>query len=664
MALTQNQLDDIFQTQLGRAPTDYEVQKFGNASTQVLSSLGSIYKGYSQLTVPGYLAYTGQDPATASTLAQGYGIQNYDPNTATDDVNSQFLQYLKSPPSQPSGDASGGSIGAAAGGSNEPDYNAADAGQQPASTPGSISSAAGTPAAAGSPPGVYQPPAPDPALATTLQSYQSVQSQIADIDNALANLLNTKKAQITQAGGIVDEAQLMGEIQTEQAPLVAQRQQLATQQATLGKTYQQMLAAQKDAEAQAYEQWQSQNTIYNDQQKQQSQTFTQGLDTAKLGETESKDTSTADYQQGQLALKAAGLDASEWKTQKVNVYDQYGNVAGQQLVATNASTGEQRILSSGGSGTSSGGAGDTSAPSTPGSISTAATPGGSAATATSPSDLTSPTYLKSFISNADAPSDSNSSLTVPGTNLTVGAIYQDALEYIATNKMPTGGRGTKSIILATQAAIQNKAAQLLQKSGISMPQYQQVYKANGTAISQVTDRLARIDTINASLTTQFTRLEALASQVDPKVLGSINESDISASTAQIEAKFGSTPAAQYVEFLQAMRSEYGAFIAAMGGGRGGGYAFASASDAIPAGYTADQYVGVQQNLAYTLNSTRTAAQGEIQDLMGGENVGNGAGGSSTSGAAGSQNTPVSAGSTITYQGKQYSVDANGDMTPL
>lgn len=311
MALTENQINDQFQSQIGRAATPYEVKTYATASPQTIATLKDTYSKLNpDASLSDYLAHSGQDNSLSARQALGakYGITNI----GTAEGNTALLTALKSgKPPAPAPIA--GSI--VAPGPVTPSVT------PPATVPGSVSDAATKPATSvpttdPSSPDYIKPDAtssssytPNPLLSTTLTQYQSVQSQIADIDSALSSALAQKKAEVERSGGLVNEAQLMGEVQAEEAPLISQRKDLVTQQSNLGKTYQQLLAADKQAQ---------QESQFNEKQNQQASEF---------NVTQSdKETTLA---QNQQKIEQAG-----WKSAKVNITDAAGNVLGQKVIWT------------------------------------------------------------------------------------------------------------------------------------------------------------------------------------------------------------------------------------------------------------------------------------------------------------------------------------------
>ena len=93
--ITQNQLEPVFQSALGRAPTDYEVKTFSTASPQTLANLKNTYgKLNTSNSIVDYLTSIGQDPSLQSrtALGQKYGINNI----GTSEGNIALLNALKS----------------------------------------------------------------------------------------------------------------------------------------------------------------------------------------------------------------------------------------------------------------------------------------------------------------------------------------------------------------------------------------------------------------------------------------------------------------------------------------------------------------------------------------------------------------------------------------
>jgi hypothetical protein len=357
--LTANQLDDTFQSQLGRAPTDYEVSTYQNASPQTLANIKGYYGALNTSNgVSDYLRYTGVDPATAPQLAQKYGISNY----GTVEGNNALLAALKSgtAPAATATPTVTGTIApstttpATSTAVNDPTINtttgstSSNPTQGNDGTPqtysgmevdptgtvsevdgtgtagttmsGTVAGAAGSSSTAADPMAQYTD-----ATNSAYANQQAAQKAVNDIDTTLANVKSQRMAAIAASGGVVDEAALTSELYAENQPLLAQRKQLVDEYTQANQAYQKAVSDQNTAQS---------NYV-------KTQQLSQGQE--KIDETSTKDTDTATYQAGELALKSAGLDSSEWKAQQVPIY-QDGQVVGKQVVAVNASTGAMQIL--------------------------------------------------------------------------------------------------------------------------------------------------------------------------------------------------------------------------------------------------------------------------------------------------------------------------------
>lgn len=326
--LTQNQISDVFQSSLGRAPTDYEVQTYSNASPQTLAGLKNYYGSLNTTnSIADYLKYTGVDPSTAGSLGQKYGIQGI----GTAQGNTSLLEALKAgkPPSTPtvSGtvaqpDTAKTTDTTATTTTGPTTLHPGDAGFQPAapakptataqydtdgnyigtngptSVSGSIAGAAGT----GDP---YSEAAQVTAQKNVSDAYaaqQAAQQAVADIDKSLASSEQDLQNEIARGGGHVDASQLKSLLYERNAPLLAQRKELVSEYTSANQNYQKATS--------------DYNTYMSNYQK--NQTLQQGQE-------------KIDAQQTQFDEK---FQQAGWKEQKVNTYDEYGNVVGQQTVWT------------------------------------------------------------------------------------------------------------------------------------------------------------------------------------------------------------------------------------------------------------------------------------------------------------------------------------------
>lgn len=337
--ITPNQISDAFQSSLGRAPTPYETKTYSTASPQTIAGLKNSYTSLKpNQSIVDYMKYTGQDPATTGTLASKYGISNI----GTAEGNMALLSALKSG-KQPvvQGElakAPSGSYASVSGGGtiDQPAVNPLVAGKvqgdpflntpgtttpiegtvpTPASTPtipGSVSAAA----TSGTNITDQSNPLSDPNISSQKDAYvtaqrnvETVSKQIADLTNTINSALYEKKRQVASSGGIVNEAQLTSEVYTENQPLLqqiaalrAERAQAVSEQSIAGQAYQSSLGSfYKSASLQ-----QAQQKIEQGQQK-------------------------IDVQQQQFGEK---MTQTGYKEQKVNVYDEYGNITGQKVVWT------------------------------------------------------------------------------------------------------------------------------------------------------------------------------------------------------------------------------------------------------------------------------------------------------------------------------------------
>lgn len=298
--LSDNQLHSIFNSQIGRDATPYELSTNRGTSISKLANLADTHaKLNTNSSITDYLTSVGQDPSLANrtALATKYNIAN--PGTTTG--NLALLNALKSgqPPVAPVAlPGSIGGTGVNSQGSNQtynpqngttsivnpdgtvttnidnsqgtggttsvvPDGSQTVDNSSP-TLPGSISDASGTDNSNQSS-DPNQPPVL-PTVAPALNDYQTAQkavadarSQITDINNQIAASLANKIKDINASGGIVDESQLRSTVLTENAPLIAERNNLQTtlsglisNQSIAGKAYQEALTAQKESDANFY----------------------------------------------------------------------------------------------------------------------------------------------------------------------------------------------------------------------------------------------------------------------------------------------------------------------------------------------------------------------------------------------------------------------------
>jgi hypothetical protein len=323
MATTENQITDVFQKNIGRAPTPYEISKYSTASIQDLANLKNTYTSYKpDNSFSDYLSYLGQDPSLQSRAkyASQYGVSNY---TGGADQDTLLLNKIKS--GQPSTPNVGGTV----------------QGATPAvtTTPTQKETVSGTVAGATS---TTSPTTPETTLPPEVQtakdaytssqkSVLSVTKQIDDINATLDRTLQDKRDEITRSGGVVNESQLRSTVLAENAPLLQERRDLLTQRTQL--VGEQNIAGKN----------------YNDMVSQsfKNATLAQGQEKIDLSTQKVSD------QEQQFTQK---LEQTGWKSAKVNVYDPAGNVVGQKVVWTespansSASNKVQTTTTSSGSG--------------------------------------------------------------------------------------------------------------------------------------------------------------------------------------------------------------------------------------------------------------------------------------------------------------------------
>ena len=216
--------------------------------------------------------------------------------------------------------------------------------------------------------------------------------------------------------------------------------------------------------------------------------------------------------------------------------------------------------------------------------------------------------------------------------LSLNGLKQGADIYLANGGSTQSiGRGTSPMVMAQRNTVINYAGALADKMGMTVPEITAAYKANASAATQIVQRVAKIDTTAQTLSTQFPRMAQLADKVGN--LG-ITESDLTAGKAAYTRKFGSVDASNYYDLIQTLRSDYAAMQASVAGGRGGQFFAANAMDAIPAGLTSAQYIGIGQTIAQSAVNAKLASGQEAQSLIMNGNSPTGAVG------GGAQNDPL------------------------
>ncbi len=467
MSVTPNQVNDIFQSSFNRPATDYEIKTYSTASPQVLASLKDSYAKLNMNSISDYLTSVGQDPSleNRTALGQKYGV----PNIGSAEGNTALLTALKSgkPPTPAPVAPVGGSIVApapqASNQSNVPQNTAPTKGTVITTLPaGAVLVNGGDNQTVNAykdpqgnqylqnPDGTYtvdsvvsqsQPEnqnnstaqagtiEADPNVSRarqvendSYQTQQTLQKQIRDIDTAMSSAMQNKRDEIARSGGVVNESQLRSEVLTENAPLVAQRKELVSQYAQAKSAYQKATADKKDAEANYYK-------------------------GATLALSQTKVANQSD----QFSQK---LEQAGWKSTKVNVYDEGGNIVGQRIswtqnpAATSTDNAMQTTVK-----TSSGKGGITSSGATNSGTVMSTNPPKISVTDGAPSDQ----VLNSLITGKP--------ITVKGstTPITQQTLYNLAIADMLGDTSTAGGRTPSGAVLAVKA----KEADIMNAYGLT-----------------------------------------------------------------------------------------------------------------------------------------------------------------------------------------------------
>lgn len=589
MALTTNQVSDVVQGAVGRPATDFEVSQFSKAPIQDLASLKGYYGGLNKDTsIVDYLKYNGKDSSLSArnSLAQEYKIQNYDPGSA--DSNKALMAALRAgtPPKNTStvdGSVSGAS--AAPTSSQAPQATPTqptqpqDGTSQPAPAPTSSQD-------------TNTPPKVD-GIDDALAQYKKSQDAVVSLDAAIESTLDNKRKEIIASGGVVDESQLKSIVYAENAPLLAQRKTLVAEQANAGKNYQNILATQKASDANFYK---TQDVALRTRQQDEKETN----DAAKLDQGQQK------------------IDISNVKVEKTSAYDEYGNKTGDVLQkVTLLPNGTQQTvqmpLDKNGALTKQGVAMASS-----GSVTDPGTKSAAVITSTS-----TPAYASSFAKNADAPTDENQAVAIPGTTLTVGSLYQSALDWMAKPQTSTSARSGKTVVIKTQQAIASKGAAMLQSLGIPKTAYEAAYKANSAALSKQMGSYAALSVNEKAATLNFQTLLTLSKKADsatyqaasPVLEGWIRTGSV--------ASTGNPDVNNFVAQLVLTMNEYAKVIAGQTtGGAVSDSARQETEKLLSKGMSYDSVKSFYDNVASKdIENRVTAAKGSIQELMGGLGAG-------------------------------------------
>lgn len=223
------------------------------------------------------------------------------------------------------------------------------------------------------------------------------------------------------------------------------------------------------------------------------------------------------------------------------------------------------------------------------------------------------TDIVSLISSIKNPNETRSELG----GLTLNGLNQKAQAYLTNGGNIQGlGLSGKGNVAIQRGMIANYGGYLADKMGMTVPEITAAYKANAKAASTIITRTAKIETVAATLTSQFPRLQQLADKVGN--LG-IQESDLTAAKAAAFRKLGNVDAANYIELVQTVRQDYSSMQASIAGSQGASYFSESADKAIPLGLTADQYAGIAQTIAGSASLAQKAGGDEANKLIMGAN---------------------------------------------
>ena len=560
MAVQPNQIKDLFSKYKvagDRPPTQYEVSSLKNASPQSLANLPSTYAKYNPNSIVDYLKSTGQDPSMSSRQALGakYGITNI----GTAEGNTALLNALKSgksttpstipgaiQPNQtpPAYDKITGLLTDYGRSQGLPEVNAKT------SLPGSIESAANAPTPEAPP----ATPKVAPELDVAKSAYVSAQravldvtSKIDEINKSIDSAMANKRAEISRSGGVVDESQLRSTVLAENAPLLAERKdllasrsQLVGEQNIAQKSYTDMINQQKQEELNAYRGAQ----LEQGQQK-----------ISQAGEK-------IDIQQEQFTQKekdvANKLALSGMKVEKMNTYDEYGNVNGQALKIVDLNgkemTGVPKLSTTGTYNSNSGATINSSLPGSPSKPSTTYN--------------VSPSYIKEYIGNADKDTPQNTNLKVPGTMETVGSLYQDSMAWAFENgKLPTGvGRSTKAVSINTAEAIRQKGTAILNQLGMNQTEASMAYKSYGSSLTKLTGVYGQLLSNEGTADRNFKLLISLGQKMtDTSYSNPVPLINNWVKTGQINIS-GNPDVVAYAGQLQLTLNEYAKVISGQTGG--------------------------------------------------------------------------------------------------
>lgn len=247
----------------------------------------------------------------------------------------------------------------------------------------------------------------------------------------------------------------------------------------------------------------------------------------------------------------------------------------------------------------------------------------------------------------DTSSPAYSSALVGSTGLTQSAIDQNALKYATTGTMPALGNGSTGQIKIAKQAIIDRAAELNAGGNIEANKAQ-----IGSLSSSLSTQQSYLDTTTRALNTANSNLSVLQSYMSKYGLNSSSVPIINQLNNAV--KSGLTDAGTIAAFntqIQDLRSEYAQVLAK--GGTVTDTSRGEATSLIPDNISPAQLQQVATQIQADGQNAVSSAKQQVDTITGQINQ------------IGQKQsaTQYPAGTVIQYQGKNYTVDAQGNLTP-
>ncbi len=555
MALTQNQLDTYFQSQIGRPATPYEYSQYQGADLQKIANIGNEYKGLNQdQSIVDYLKYRGEDPSIQNRikLGQQYGITN----VGSAEGNVALMKALKGGnPSTPQNAPVQGSVSAAGQSSSS-------------STPtqgGSVSAATEANTTGINPP---PPQTPTDPLEVAKNDYTRIQGQVASIDQQLDDAYRLKKEEVAKAGGVVDESQLRSIVAAEKAPLMSERGQLVRQQATLGKAYQSALAERK----------------ISDQESQFAQK--QALAGFKLASTTDEYGNKVNY----WVKNPGATTGVDGHGNPVSVVKSPGGgtVVKSALTSTSPSTGVTAASTGLEKDPTNG---------LPVFVSTASAP---------------------TSGNGNRVIPGTAGRTEEALFNDAVSAYLGTYKPLGRSTSAPGDKMYSRFISDKAGAFSTKfgpsAAVIGLYKGDTQAAQQQIVRLAklDTQASVLSSQIPSLAKLAGNLTDS--QLRDMQDGIGRKDLSKLSVADFTALKEKWNRQTGSTSAAAYLEQIQTIQSEYAQLQASTAGSQGSQFLSASAQDAIPMGLTPQQYLAIGDQINSNVQKARVATSGVLSSI--------------------------------------------------